>query len=147
MKNLSSASLELINRLHAPAGVRKGAAPAMDAQDELLSRIGELGEPLAIPFVVPFLIHPRVSIARTALNAVHLLTRRLVPSDFIRLDQEMRQRSIYHSPQWSKWHDLRPEALERFPDVSEHSWVVPALASFHENGYVREAAIKRLSLL
>ena len=145
MKNLSATTRDLIHRLHTPVQGWKRLTFSPGSTDELLREIGELGEPMAIPSIVPFLMNDHISTARAASRAVYQLMRRLVPSHLIHLDQEMRQRSPYLSPQWSRWHDLKPEELNRFISLWEEPWMILGLASFHANGYVRQAAVEKLT--
>lgn len=136
---------DLINRLRGPVEGGERLASSDDAADELLRQIGERGEPMALPSIVPFLIDDRASTASAAWQAARLLMGRLVPADFIQLDQEMRERSPYQSAQSLKWHDLRPDAIDGLVNSSEAGWLLLGFASFHANGYVRQAAVEKLA--
>ena len=145
MKRLSATTRDLINRLHTAEKSWRRLAFSVDSADELLKEIGERAEPVAIPSIAPFLLDDRLRTAKAAARAISRLMRRLVPADLIQLDQEMRQRSPYLSPQWSKWHSLRPDELNRLIDLSEAPSTSLGLASFHASGYVRQAAVEKLA--
>jgi len=113
----------------------------------ILSEIGNSGEPAAIIDIIPFILATSPDVATAAAKSVHKLVLGTTTNELVWLDQVLRRRSSYSGDYLYEWHKLSPGhlgLLERFNDASVS---LLGMASFHQSGYVREAAIERLGLI
>jgi len=139
-RRLSSETRALVRRLdHRP---RQWLAPTRRKEDiSVLRRLGERGEPAAIPWILPFTLSGPAGRQRAALSAVEILLGRTRPRDVIWLDKHLR----HWMPRayWpSAWHQV--SLLDLSGEVFRQPCML-RLASCHPNGFVREAALVRLA--
>jgi HEAT repeat protein len=146
MRAISADTRRLIEQLNEPVGFWERVTGSR-ADAKLLSAIGGLGEPAAIVFIFPFVLADRSDVASAAATAVHRLTAATSPADLAYLDIELRKRWPYAGRYRLDWLRLSPRELGRLERFGEASVSLLGIASFHESGYVREAAIKRLDLI
>lgn len=143
MKSISGQTRALIELLNEPVGLwerlRGGRRDA-----ELLSQIADAGEPAAVVDLTPFVLAERRQTARAAAAAVGGLLASVTPAELSRLDLTFRERSPYAGRYCLAWHELAPAHLNNLESFGEHSLALLGAASFHESGYVREEAVKRL---
>ncbi len=114
-----------------------------EEQVELLHEIGCSGESAAIPALAPLLVDTSGPIWRAAVEAIHRLFDSLSPFDLIALDHRMRSVGDYETNRNRQWKKIQPSDIKRFAS-SDFATNLLGLASFHNSGYVREAAIKQL---
>ncbi len=84
-------------------------------------------------------------LSNNAVDAIHNLMRGLSPVELHRLDASVRQSAHFREARFYEWIRLTPQEIERVDTFGGASISVFGFASFHYNGYVREAAIKKLS--
>ena len=144
MRRPSPHTAALIQRLIEPVSFRERLLPRNYAA--MLSEIADSNEPSAIVEIVPFVLS-ETSVAFAAANAVHKLLRGTTVNDLAWLDSALRVRSPYAGEQFYEWHKMSPSQIGRLERFGDASISVLGLASFHQSGYVREAAIERLSLI
>lgn len=144
MRGVSAQTRLLIEQLNVPAGFR-GKITAGRDDAGLIARIAESGEPAALVDVAPFVLSENPSVARAAAAAVERLLSAVIPEDLARLDSVFRERSPYAGRYRMEWHRLAPSDLGRLESFSGQRIVLLGLASFHESGYVREEAVRRLA--
>jgi HEAT repeat protein len=97
--------------------------------------------------ILPFVLATDPGVAMDAATSVHKLVVGATANELVWLDQVLRRTSSYSGDYLYQWFKLSPNQLsklERFEDASES---LLGIASFHSNGYVREAAINRLALI
>jgi len=82
---------------------------------------------------------------KDAVYAIHQLMRALTPVEIQRLHSTVRASSYCLGRQQYDWLTLTPQEVELLSGFGAASVSALGLASFHHNGYVREAAIKKLS--
>lgn len=146
VKTVSRETREKIDRLFLGGSFWSRVLAGAEEQVELLHDIGFSGEAGAIPDIVCLLVDARGSVWRAAAEAVHRLLQTLSPSDFAELDQRIRGISRYDRGLDHKWRELRPAQLKHLA-TSEFASSLLGLTSFHNSGYVREAAVRRLSTM
>ena len=146
MKQTSPHTTALIERLNAPVTLREKITGSRDYK-AILSGIADSNEPAAIIDVLPFVLAGKPDVAAAAVDAVHKLLRSVSVTDLTWLDSALRQRSPYSTTSFYKWRQLSPSQLDLLDRFGHRSVQLLGLASFHQNGYVREAAIERLSLI
>jgi HEAT repeat protein len=112
-------------------------------QDEtvrILHRLGELGEPAAMPWILPFTVSGTEETRLAAVSAIESLSVGLRPRDVIWLDEYVRRWTPgLHTP--SAWHRISAVDLSRDPFRQS---AILAMASCHPNGFVRVAALAKL---
>lgn len=144
MRSVSAQTRLLIEQLNAPAGFWGKITSGRD-DARLIALIADSGEPAAVVAVAPFVLSESASVARAAAAAVERLLSSVTPEDLARLDSVFRERSPYAGRYRMEWHRLAPSDLGRFESFSGQRIVLLGLASFHESGYVREEAVRRLA--
>lgn len=101
----------------------------------------------AIIELFPLTFSEKLDEAKAAAATIHKLVTGTPLTEFTKLERALRARSPYSDENVYQWYQLYPakmDLLERFGDASVS---LLAVASFHPNGYVREEAVKQLSLL
>jgi HEAT repeat protein len=145
--NVRSVSVQtklFIEQLNAPAGFW-GKITSRRDDEGLITRIAESGEPAAVVDVAPFVLSENHYVARAAAAAVERLLSAVTPEDLARLDSVFRERSPYAGRYRLEWRRLTPSDLGRLKTFSGQRIILFGLASFHESGYVREEAVRRLA--
>ena len=144
MKEPSPHTRALIDRLSEPhtlweklTGSRKYAA--------IFSEIAGSNEPAAIVDLLPFVLATKLNIATAAADAVHRLLRGFPAKELSWLEYNLRARVSYSGGVIYDWYKLSPSQLALLERFGDQSVQILGLASFHHNGYVREAAINRLA--
>lgn len=144
MRSVSAQTRLLIEQLNASAGFWEKITSRRDDAG-LIARIAESGEPAAVIDVAPFVLSENPSVALAAATAVERLLSAVRPEDLARLDSVFRERSPYAGRYRMEWHRLAPSDLGRLESFTAQRVVLLGLASFHESGYVREEAVRRLA--
>jgi len=106
--------------------------------EDVITDLGETGEPNVVTHLAGFLFNPSHKIAITTANAIASIIETLQPSQFVRLDESLRDYQYYSA------YELKPKDVESFGEFNELAWVPLVVASCYHNGYVREASIKQL---
>ena len=109
----------------------------------VLRQLKELGEPAAIPWILPIAVSGTAQTRPEALSAIESLTGKLQPRDVIWLDEHVRRWTpeAYYP---SAWHGIT--AVDLCRGIFGRTELL-ALASCHTNGYVRMAALSRLGAI
>jgi HEAT repeat protein len=96
---------------------------------------------------LPFVLASNPGVAMNSARSVHKLVLEATTNELVRLDQELRQTSSYSGDYLYAWQKLSPDQLDKLERFEDASVSLLGMASFHSNGYVREAAVKRLALI
>ncbi|MEW4369061.1 HEAT repeat domain-containing protein [Paenibacillus kandeliae] len=109
---------------------------------ELIQRSGEYA---VIPYLVPFLSSDDQMLEMTAENTISDLLRRCPPNELVWLSEQMREHLPYaYRENNRRWTQLTTATMASWgQSVHPVKWI---MASFHRDGYVREAAVKRMVL-
>jgi HEAT repeat protein len=143
MRQTSPHTRALIEQLLEPVGFWEKLKGSRD-DAAILREIGNSNEQSAIVDILPFILTGKPDVATAAAMSVHKVVLGSSTKELARLDCALRQRSPYSGDHFYEWHKASPDQLgllERFGDASVS---LLGMASFHQSGYVREAAIKRL---
>lgn len=146
MKALSPQTISLIQQLNEPRGFFEALTGSRDYVS-LLLKVGESKELAALIEILPFVLSKKRDIAEAAATAVDEMIRESTARELQWLDYAMRRRSPYSGESFYEWHKMSPERLLSFERFAETSVSLLGMASFHQSGYVREAAINRLALI
>jgi len=144
MRNISASTLDLIKLLNEPVSFWERLKGARDNEVELLSKIGNSGEPAAIIEIISFILAEKREVTEATAASIDKLVRITPPAELVRLDWLVRERSPYGDTYSLQWHKLLPTDLDYIESFGEFSGSLLGLASFHQSGYLREEAIKRL---
>ena len=79
------------------------------------------------------------------LEAVLLSLATASPSELMRLDRSAREVSPYRKPDLPSWPQIGADELERIIRMPEPPAHLLGLVSFHQSGYIRELAVRRLT--
>jgi HEAT repeat protein len=104
----------------------------------------EAGRESALPFLFPLIFDADARIRTEVVEAVIRLTEDRSPEDWRRLDVSMRWHSGYSPPGFPK---ITPQSLDALAHFEKHQCLLLGLASMNGNGYVRQEAVRRLTLL
>ena len=146
MRQTSPHIRALIEQLLEPVGLWEKLKGSRD-DAAILTAIGDSNERTVLVDVLPFVLAKRPEVAEAAAMSVHKLVLGSTAKELAWLDCALRQRSPYSGDHSYEWHKVSPGQLvllERFGDASVS---LLGMASFHQSGYVREGAIKRLDLI
>lgn len=126
-----------------------GIAMGTEQQAELLRAVGDSDDPLALQLLLPYLLDPVPSIAKVARQSAERLLLKIPPEMLSWIEQETRKRSRKGSvtadrnAPLRRWQLLTPGTLSGLGREPE-AFSILALASFHDSGFVREAAVRML---
>jgi HEAT repeat protein len=95
--------------------------------------------------VLPFLIGRRRNVAVAAAAEIHKHVLATPKRELAWLDWELRRRTQYSPMSFYEWQTLSPQRIGMLEGFGDASVSLLGLASFHSSGYVREAAIEKLS--
>lgn len=144
MKRATPRTWELVHALASEGGfwdrLMGRLCPALRAFEE----IGASGDVQIIPELLGFVLSPLVEVQKAAAAAIGRLLNVAEAADYVQLDELARHAWASASPPHSAWRDLRPAGVTRLRELPAGGLLV-GLASFHNSGYVREAAIQELS--
>lgn len=144
LKRLSDRAAALAKRLYKKPtfGLINWWALDFTALDELTG----CGEPAAIPHIAPALIAGSPEEVFAAARSIAVLLSRIKPQDLLWLDELMRSSLLFRDGSDVAWRRVDPRELARWMGPGEPGALLIQLAACHPNGFVREAAIKRLAL-
>lgn len=97
--------------------------------------------------IIPSLVAADPRVATNAARSAHKLVAGATANDLVRLSDVLRHRASYSGDYLYEWQKLSPGELGKLEQFEDESVSLIGIASFHANGYVREAAIKRLALI
>lgn len=111
---------------------------------ELINGIAQSGEWASVIYLVPYVVAPEQAIAESAAHGIEALLKNIRPSLLLQLDDRLRG-GLWSVPVYlNRWDAMNVTDL--YKHLSENLQVgVTGIASFHRNGYVREAATMRLA--
>jgi HEAT repeat protein len=142
-KRPSEPTAQLIESLHAKRRLwDKLAHP--DVEEEIIRKIGDSGEPEAIPDLLPILMTGNRRSVLACAQAIQRLLMQLKPADFARFDECVRQGYYNWDVPREPWYCVKPVDVAHLANVGDASASVLGIASCHMNGYVREAALREL---
>lgn len=144
MKALSPHTRALIDRLSEPLPPWQKLTGSRDYK-AIFAEIAEANEPAAIVDLLPFVLATKADVAIPAADAVHRLLGLIAAKDLGWLESNVRARVSYSAGVIYDWYRLSPAQLDLLERFGDGSVQILGLASFHHNGYVREAAINRLA--
>jgi len=115
-----------------------------DPRLEILRKIGDAGEPAAIPDLLPLVLTRSSDISREATRVIERLLECVKPADFSRFDEYVRAGDIDWKWRKEAWAELQTSDVKRFAKMSEGAASLLGVLSCHGSGYIRESAVRGL---
>ena len=140
---LSSRATELLDELRRPSSLREKVLGRTEHDLAVLNELNAAPEPRMIPLLLEAAFGKPDEVSRAAAEIIGAAFARTVRA-LSHLEEECRRVSRYSN---SAWHALRPVELSHFHAAGPVRVGVAAVASFHHNGYVREAAVAWLGAI
>ena len=141
---LSSRATELLDELRRPSSLREKVLGRTEHDLAVLNELKAAPEPRMIPLLLEAAFGKPDEVNRAAAEIIDAAFVRTPVRALSHLEEECRRVSWYSN---SAWYALRPVELSHFHAAGPARVGVAAVASFHHNGYVREAAVAWLGML
>ena len=128
----------------------EGSANATDATTEvcnLLRQIGDFGNPTLMPCVASYQVETDPQVQQTARNTIHRLLSQLTQLELMSAYQLFHFAAGWYTR--DTWDTIKPSDLDKVSGPSGHPEYtsVLGLLTFHESGYVRHEALRKLSVV
>ena len=107
-------------------------------------QIAASGEAQVIPLFLDFVLSPNPDVQRATTEEIWQLFASVKGTDYVRLDDWFRWALNHESQANSSWRNLKPRGV-KFLAGLPHGNLLVGLATFHNSGYVRQAAVQELS--
>jgi HEAT repeat protein len=143
--NASPELLSLAQRLQDPEIRRRDVSGWPGDLLGLLGEIESAGEVDVFPQILALILDEDQAVAAMASRAIGGVLARLAPAEVAKLDSIVRDRGIYLPWDQHGWYRLSHEVLDRHLDSGGFPPAFAGLASLHNSGYVRQAAVRRLA--
>jgi hypothetical protein len=115
-----------------------------DPRVDILHKIGDAGEPAAIPDLLPLVLTRSSDIAREATRVIERLLECVKPAEFSRFDEYVRAGDIDWKWRKEAWAELQISDVKRLAKLSEGAASLIGVLSCHGSGYIRESAVREL---
>lgn len=145
MKPLSPETSMLIENLHSAESALNWPARKRQRLQQLLSGIGNSGEPAALHSVLPYIFSSDSVVAGAAAESISALVRVMVNADIVCFLQSSGHLADYIYPYEPAVSRLRAQDVGWLTQFGEHSVHLLGLYSLHWDGFVREQAVKHLA--
>ena len=142
MKRVSNQTAELLRKLRGRPAWLPFQRREVQRKVQHIQRIATSGEPAAIAPLLAHLFDSPSQVAVATADAVAELLAACTPDDLLELTTLCRWQTEFDVGR--KWLGLRPRSVAGLPLPRHNSAAVLGMASFHGNGYVREAAVRCL---
>lgn len=144
LKAISTPTWEKLHKLRGGGGFWQRVLAGLDEKVEMLEELAACGEPAVIPEIADYLLAFEGEIRRATRKAVDQLLSQVPRGRLAEMDYRVREVGS-HRPHWeTAWWQMKPDELERIAS-EDHGVSILGLASFHANGHVREAALRKLA--
>ncbi|TPG85656.1 HEAT repeat domain-containing protein [Brevibacillus laterosporus] len=141
MKGLSRDEERLLHELYKPTSNFALLDKSNDMEQEIFSYLAKSGSMVTLLHLLPLAVARKES----AIETIHIIMKRHSYRKMISLDQHVRRINLYnYSPIFKPWYELQPTDVTSVLLESEQSVTFIGVCTFHSNGYVREAAVKKL---
>lgn len=140
MKRASQRTREILGSLSSSRTFWEKLTGRTESPLWAFDEIAKSGEAEVIPHLASFLLSPSQEIRQAAARAIAQLVTLLQDTDYVRLDDLTRTALAYESTINAAWCKLKPTDVESLGELPDGSQMV-GLASMHNSGYVREAAV------
>jgi HEAT repeat protein len=147
MRQITERTREILNKLYQPKKLLDRFGSKKKNTCDLLAMIQDCGEPAVIPDILLLIFSRDINVSQKAAKIIDSLMNSLSAKDLIWFDQYFRQRTMTWSYYDSEWSNLKPKKITFFTRFPGSQVSLLALLSLHNNGFIREEALKRLCLM
>lgn len=147
MKRPSDHALDLIGRLYGKSNLYERLLGKTGLNLAVLEELVRCDESATIPYIAPVLVSGTRREVVAGAQAIATLLSLTSPEDLVWLDEMMRGYWVFRDGYGERWRRLEPRELAKWVGPGEPGVLLFRLASFHANGFIREAAIRRLALV
>lgn len=147
LARLSPRATELLNELRRASSLREKLVGRTEHDVAVLNELNDAPEARMIPWLLDTAFGKPDAVRQAAAGIIDAALARTPVRALSRLEDECRRSAWYSNPVTSAWYALRPVQLSPFRSSGSAEVGVAAVASFHPNGYVREAAVIWLGTL
>lgn len=134
----------MIRQLHGERGLWDRLVGCANPPLRAFAEIGESGEPGAILSLLEYTLSNKIRLQQAALNAVAKLIAHTEPKDYLFLDEQTRWYLDSQYQTGASWEKLDSDTINLLVQAPNGNLAV-GFATFHRNGYVRQAAAQALS--
>ena len=146
VRPVSHHAAELLAQLNPHPSWRERLSDRDAPKVRALTALVDHARPALIPQIAPFAFARSAEVRHAATQVLDRALETSTPAELVELDKACRQRGGYYTSRWgSAWDALTPLRLSLLDKVGRLTPASLGIASFHGNGYVREAAITRLA--
>jgi HEAT repeat protein len=142
-KQLSPATRELVEGLYRSLDLVERFFRG-DPRVEILHKIGDAGEPAAIPDLMPLVLTRSSDIARETTRVIERLLECVKPAEYSRFDEYLRVGDIDWKWRRETWAELQVQDVKQFAKLAEGAASLLGVLSCHSSGYIRESAVREL---
>ncbi len=125
---------------------------------DIVRKLGESGDPASVQYLAPLLVRYQraglfakkrvpTTVAKVAAQVITEILSRTRTARFAQIDHQMRSWSWRCQRAHSDWQRLLPEEIPQVEALPGSSDALLGILSCHSNGYVREAATRKLANL
>jgi hypothetical protein len=146
MKHPTQNTWRLVRELHASQSFWDKLAGRQQPPIGAFDEIAEANEALVIPHLTTFLLNGRSQVSNAAARTIGQLLANVQSSEYVQLDEACRNDWSPEYSASSDWRSLKPNDVKQFWRLSNAIAVI-GVASFHGNGFVRDAAVNELATI
>ncbi len=147
MRQITEDTRELVKHLNQPISFWNFFSAKKKDIGGLLSKIQDRCEPAVIPDILQFVVFKDENVSQKAATVIDFLLKCLSVNDIIWFGRYLRQRTAYLSYYGNGWHNLKPQEIDFYKYYPDCQVSLLILLSLHNNGYIREEAVRRLGLI
>jgi HEAT repeat protein len=128
-----------------PSASSRRDQPRIGWDIDVINAFADAGAIDSIPRITPALVFGTSEEALATVRAISRLLSGAIADDLAAVDEQMRSSRVFGDPYGDYWRWLEPDELSNWVGPGERADLVLRLSSLHSNGYVREAAVRRLA--
>lgn len=140
MKRVSQRTWDILGSLYSSRTFWEKLTGRTESPLWAFDEIAKSGEVEVVPHLASFLLSPSQDVRQAVARALAQLVSLLQDTDYVRLDELTRTALAFVSKNNAAWCKLKPTEVAALGDLPNGSQMV-GLASMHNSGYVREAAV------
>jgi HEAT repeat protein len=144
VKTITPPTWEKLHQLRRRTGFLDRVLKGSEERVMLLEDLAQCTEPAVIPEVTELLFDGSGEVRRATRRTVHQLLGKVPISRLPELDTRMRKHSSSGDSWVSPWWTMNRSDLDSVA-IGDHAISILGLASFHNSGHIREAAVHKLA--
>ncbi len=110
----------------------------------IINELEKVGDWSLVPYLLQFVLQSEAAIAESAVRCVESVLKDVRPSCLLQIDERLRGGLYTVSERMRGWQALKSYEENSYVAKNQRT-VVTGIVSFHNNGFIRQAALKHLS--